>query len=371
MRVEALKLGPSDEVLRKDVARKYGEICEEIYLKGTYLLGFYTQTLEYALQLKFGKKTLAMSSATDCTEALLRAMGSPSVIFPALSFPSSVLAALKAGCPVGFVDVDWRTMTIDEDELRDAIKSEYMMGAMEVVFFASYVAGGGYANMQKLSELGATVVEDISHSFGAMVDGREAGMWGDHVVGSLVATKPFQAGTGGFVMTSNEDVFKRMEMMREYGRDSSLGSGVLSERGGSWRMSEMEAAAARMNMMYTVDLELEERRTVLRRYEDRLPNLFKWPENVSPNGYRASLIVSDYQYWKDELAKRDIGVVGRVYDRPVTEQPIFHGSFEKMPKAKEWCDHHICLPCYARLTVDEQNYVINAVKEIENEQGNA
>jgi dTDP-4-amino-4,6-dideoxygalactose transaminase len=68
---------------------------------------------------------------------------------------------------------------------------------------------------------GIKVMEDAAHSFGAAVDGRRIGGFGDATVFSFYATKCITTGDGGLVTTANQDMADKLQLLSFHGMDGN------------------------------------------------------------------------------------------------------------------------------------------------------
>ena len=368
MVVKGMKMG-----INAKTATVYGHICAEIATSGQFVLGAWTMEMETIAAHEFKAPAVAYSCCTDATTAALRAINCKVLIMPALSFSSSILAAEAAGVEeLLFIDCDEKGINIEE--LMWTLES---CKGKDITFLLSHFGGGVYPNSFEACTLvrnsGGFIIEDFSHSWGAFIrptendPERRAGMFGDIAVASLFATKPIHCGVGAVIIDHTEGskyhpIFK---MMREYGRDNTHGTSILNYRGGSWRMSEMEAALFCCNYSGYAN-EREERIKRMEHYNSELPNMIDlFSYGIVPNGYRAFYRTEKPEELTAYLKSKGISLVGRVYDAPVTASPIFAAYNEYHKEAQYWCDTTVCLPLYATLTEEEQNYVIKTIRDFE------
>jgi len=369
--ISGLKLGtPSYET----AAVAFGAACESIYKSGTFVLGEFTDRMEKVIGEELGGTAIAFSSCTDATQAVLFASDCKYLLVPTMAFPSTIIAADRADCEVELFDVDCERMeyplTHIEDRLRSLKANNIVNGNIGVLL--SHFGGGSWMQCHHLAHIcdthGVELIEDISHSWGATVYDRKVGTFGDFVVGSLFATKQLHSGTGAFFVDRTPDTLldSRMRRLREYGRSHSHGTNFIKYPGGSWRISEMEAALFLLNESDAVE-EAEARRGVLERYGNEL-SMYEWPDEIVPNGYRAFYRTEWPEEMADALKDRGIGLVGKVFDCPVQDVPYVadqHLSIYDFGQALKWCNSHICLPCYSRMTDREVEQVIKEVKNAE------
>ena len=64
-------------------------------------------------------------------------------------------------------------------------------------------------------------MEDAAHSFGAAVDGRRLGGFGDATVFSFYATKCITTGDGGLVTTANQEMADKLHLLSFHGMDGN------------------------------------------------------------------------------------------------------------------------------------------------------
>lgn len=365
MEVKGMKMGMSPAL-----STYYGNVCANIAASGQFILGNWTKTMELNASEDLGGEAIAYSCATDATTAVLRAINCKVLIMPALAFSSSILAAENAGVhDLRFVDCDENGIKVDE--LLWAL--DHTKGT-KPVFLLSHFGGGMYPNSLAVCDImdsyGGLVVEDFSHSWGAYqlpsdeTKTRRAGTFGDISIASLFATKPVHCGVGAIII-DRFGITDTLRMMREYGRDNLHGTSILMHRGGSWRLSEMEAALFCITHAKAPE-ERSNRIKLLRKYCDELPGMINaFDHGIVPNGYRAFYRTLYPEILTKFLKEKGISLVGKVYDDIVTASPIFAKYHEILPFAEKWCKTTICLPLYADLKEEEQGYVIECVREFE------
>ena len=92
------------------------------------------------------------------------------------------------------------------------------------------------------------VIEDAAESFGAKLNGRKVGTFGDAAMFSLCQTKVFTTGEGGFIVTDSQEIYERLKLIRSHGRAEEANYFSSSEYmdyitlGYNFRMSTITAA---------------------------------------------------------------------------------------------------------------------------------
>ena len=129
------------------------------------------------------------------------------------------LAIEEAGLKPLYIDVDPGTATISYDKLNNAINNND--GFIHSIIIDSPF--GYMTEITKITELGIPLIEDISNSFGASIEEKKSGSFGDYIIMNMDPDKIITAGTGTFVAVKSK---KNRDMLRnrvlEYDKDIFL-----------------------------------------------------------------------------------------------------------------------------------------------------
>lgn len=117
-----------------------------------------------------------------------------SVIVPAYGCPTTVQSVLAAGLTPVFCDVDPETLDLDRTALHRLVETS---GARIIIATHLY---GLAQDVRDLRQMPVVVVEDAAQAFGAQLDGRMVGTWGDAGLYSLGRGKCLPAGHGGIIV---------------------------------------------------------------------------------------------------------------------------------------------------------------------------
>jgi len=141
------------------------------------------------------------------------------VICPSYTWICSVSPALMLMARPVFCEIDPDTLLIDPEDARERI-TERTRAIIAVHLW------GNPCNMDALMKLsqetGVPVIEDCSHSHGAMYRSRPLGSIGHAGAWSLQGTKPVSAGEGGMFGTNDVDVFERACLIGQVNRVAGL-----------------------------------------------------------------------------------------------------------------------------------------------------
>ena len=148
----------------------------------------------------------AVANGTVSMELCLVAWGigpGDEVIVPAASFMATATAVHNVGATVVYVDIDPKTLNIDNEKVADAITGKTK------AIIAVHI-GGQPCDMDPLMELAKKhdikVLEDAAQAHGAIYKGRKVGSLADAASFSFQQSKNLQSGEGGMVVSNDMDL---------------------------------------------------------------------------------------------------------------------------------------------------------------------
>ena len=158
---------------------------------------------------------IMMCNATVALEIAMRALGlAGEVIVPSFTFIATAHAAQWQQIKPVFCDIDPRTHNIDPREVERAITSR-TTGIVGVHVWGRPCDIGALAEIAGRRRL--KLLFDSAHAFGCSYRGRMIGGFGDAEVFSFHATKFFNTFEGGAVATDDDDLARRIRLMKNFG----------------------------------------------------------------------------------------------------------------------------------------------------------
>jgi len=152
-----------------------------------------------------------------CSSALLTIFESldigfgDEVIIPALTWVATATSVVNVNAIPVLVDVDPTTLCIDPEKVEQSITADTK--AIVPVHLYS-----GMANMRKLLKISdkyqIPIIEDCAHVHGAKWQDKRAGSIGIAGAFSMQQGKALTAGEGGAVTTNDENIARRVELLR-------------------------------------------------------------------------------------------------------------------------------------------------------------
>ncbi len=326
------------------------------------------------------------AACNSCTAALhlsLVALGlqpGDEVITTPLTFCASVNAIIHAGCTPVLADVDPVTMNIDPDCIRKKITKRTK--AILPVHFA-----GRACNMDAImaiaEEHDLKVVEDCAHAIETTYKGRHAGTFGDFGCFSFYVTKNVCTGEGGMVMARTEEDIKNVKILGLHGMsadawkrfsDDGYKHYQVVHAGFKYNMMDLQAAIG-IHQLKKVEEYYIRRKEIWEMYQEAfktMPVGQPAPDEADcRHAYHLYTLMIDPVYSgidRDQLLVRltKEGIGAGVHYLSIPEHPYYRDRFgwklEDTPQAVALGRQTISLPLSAKLTDDDVNDVIKAVK---------
>src|SRR5262245_58441422 len=151
-------------------------------------------------------------SGTFAIELALRALKigpGDEVILAAYDFIGNFNDVIAVGARPVLIDIDPNNWNLDPELIAQAISPSTR------AVLVSHLHGG-VVPMKRVVEVareyGIRVMEDACQMPGALIDGREAGTWGDVGVISFGGSKLLSAGRGGALLTSSSEIRQRAQV---------------------------------------------------------------------------------------------------------------------------------------------------------------
>jgi len=332
--------------------------------------------------------TVAVCNATAALHIAAMALGvkpGDNVICTPMTFASSANCIRFCGGNVKFVDINPDTYLLDLDKLKETLaaspKGTYK--GMVLVDFAGYPF-----NMEEYrkvaDEYGMWILEDGCHAPGAWFTdstGERSYVgnchYSDITVFSFHPVKHITTGEGGIATTCNKFLYDKMSLYRTHGitHDPAMMEKCdggwyyeMQELGYNYRITDFQAALG-TSQLKRARKNVEIRRELVHKYNEAFKDVkgIKTPfEAVNVyHAYHLYIIqVEDRKGLYDFL--RANKVYAQVLYYPLHLMPYYKQFGNKegdLPVVEEYYKHCIALPMFPTLTDEEQDWVIEKVKE--------
>lgn len=321
--------------------------------------------------------TTSGTTALDMASLLCDLKPGDEVILPSFTFSSSATAFAIYGAKLVFVDVRPDTMNIDETKIEAAITDRTR------VILAMHYAGVA-CEMDAIMDIARRhnllVVEDAAQGVMSTYKGKALGTIGDFGCYSFHETKNYSMGEGGAVLVNNPAYVERAEILREKGTNRSkfyrgqVDKYTWVDIGDSFLPSELNAAYlwAQLEMADEIN---NDRLSSWHRYWNAFQDLAAAGRVTLPTIPTDCVHNAHMFYIKcKDLAERtalisflkERDILAVFHYVPLHSAPAglrfgrFHGE-DRYTTAES--DRLVRLPLYYKLTTEDQDRVIKAVRD--------
>ena len=320
---------------------------------------------------------------TSCTHALEMAAllcdikEGDEVIMPSYTFVSTADAFVLRGAHIVFVDIRPDTMNIDETKIEAAITEKTK--AIAVVHYAG-VACEMDTIMDIANRHNLLVVEDAAQGVMSEYKGRALGTIGTFGCYSFHETKNYSMGEGGALVINDPKYIERAEIFREKGTDRSkyyrgqVDKYRWMDFGSSYLPSDMNAAYLYAQLEIADEIN-EKRLSDWNKYfealkplaDEGLIELPYIPNDREHNAHMFYIKCKDMTVrtqFIDFMKQSDILTVFHyvpLHSAPAGEK--FGRFFKEDVYTTKESDRLVRLPMYYSLTKEDQDYIIEKIKE--------
>jgi dTDP-4-amino-4,6-dideoxygalactose transaminase len=327
------------------------------------------------------KYAVATTSCTTALHAALSVSGIGSgdeVIVPSLSFIATANSVVHCGAAPVFVDIDPETCNIDASKIEEAIteKTKAIMPVHQMGLPADLDPIKKIADKYNL-----IVIEDAACAIGSEYKGKRIGSHGNTACFSFHPRKVITTGEGGMITTNDPDIAERLRRFRHHGMSVSdierhMANKIIIETypelGYNYRMTDMQAAMG-IEQLKRLPFIIEKRREIAGIYDKELSKI---PHIKVPKV--PSYAFHNYQsYWIELLMSAPVdsntlmskllekGIATRRSIMAIHMETCYKG-YSRMPllNTEKITMNTILLPLYPTLSVEEQLFIINSIKEI-------
>lgn len=332
---------------------------------GWLILGPEVRNFEHAFSDYVGAAhCVGVANGTDAIEIGLRAVGVEAgdlvaTVANAGGYTSTAVRAI--GATPWFMDVDPATYLVTAAGVSAAIRAG--VKALVVTHLYGLALEEIVAIGAACKEAGIFLVEDCAQAHGARVGSKRAGSFGDIGCFSFYPTKNLGAlGDGGAVVTSDDGLATRIELLRHYGWEAKYRIGAVGGRNS--RLDEVQAAVL-MAFLDDLDDTNARRRDIANRYSTEIDNDKIQTPRARGEEYVAHLYVIRSGH-RDTLRDHllDHGIATDIhYPIPDHRQSVFGERFAglRLCNTEMLAREILTLPCYPEIPDEHISHVISVL----------
>ena len=272
-----------------------------------------------------------------------------------------------------FIDSEKETWNMDPKALEKAFEKYPHPKAVIVVYL--------YGTPAKIDEIkaicdkhGVPLVEDAAESLGATYKGKQTGTFGKYGIYSFNGNKIITTSGGGMLVSEDEERIAKVRFWVTQSREKARHY-EHKEIGYNYRMSNIVAGIGR-GQLKVLDLRIKQKTEIYNRYKEGLKEITDIefqpiPENTVPNHWLTAITVKENLKVKPldiMVALEKENIESRPVWKPMHMQPVFANcdfvKVEENAVGKDLFERGVCLPSDTKMTEEEQNRVIEIIKEL-------
>jgi len=349
--------------IKDEIERGFADTIEHCsFILGPNVQAFEKETAEYLGV----KHAIACASGTDALHLALLAEGigpGDEVITSAFTFIATAEAIKYVGAIPVFVDIDAKTFNITAANIEKAITSK-TKAVLPVHLF------GQPADMPAIKALcdlhGLKLIEDCAQSFGAAINSKQTGSFGDTAGFSFFPSKNLGCfGDGGLVTTNSDQAAAKIKQYRNHGSDVRYYHDVI---GYNSRLDELQAVVLRAKLK-RIDQYNAARRHAAHLYSQLLADLpltTPYEDNIGVHVYHQYTLLSDR---RDEImaALQASQIACAVYyPVPLHKQNVFKADYAdiSLPVTEQVAAQCLSLPICSSLSDDSIHKIVGVIRQV-------
>lgn len=348
------------------------------------------KTVAKLLGVKYG---IGLNSGTSAIHLALKLAGvkpGVKVACTDMTFAATVNPVSYEGGEQVLIDSEYDTWNMDPKALEKAFK---LYPDIKVVIVADL-----YGTPAKLDELkniteshGAIFIEDAAESLGATYKGKASGSFGYYNAISFNGNKIITGSSGGMLLSDDDDALSKAKFWSTQARED-VPWYQHEEIGYNYRMSNVIAGVVRGQLPHLYE-HIQQKKDIYYRYKEGLKDLpvsmNPFMEDIMEPNYWLSCILIDKEamcpqertettaiYYKEksgtscptelyeQLMSRNVQC--RPIWKPMHMQPVYKNrkfvSVREKAVDEDIFDRGLCLPSDNKMTVEEQERIIEIIK---------
>lgn len=341
---------------------------------------------DFSAYIGGGVESISVNSATAGLHLALEALGvgpGDEVLTTPYTFTATGEVIRYLGAHPVFVDIDPKTFNIDPAKIEEKITAKTK--AIIPVHFA-----GLSCDMDLIIAIARKhnlkIVEDAAHALPTLYNGKIIGsLESDITVFSFYATKTITTGEGGMIVTRNADLAKRMRVMRLHGISRDAFDRYTSTKpswfyeviapGFKYNLTDI-ASSMGIHQLKKSDRFQTRREEMAKLYLKELADLpLEMPPVAQGEGNKHAWHLFVLRLKTDKISRADFiakmaekGIGCSVHFIPLHLHPYWKETYnlspEDFPMAMKNYENAVSLPMYTKMTNEDQERVIAAVREV-------
>jgi dTDP-4-amino-4,6-dideoxygalactose transaminase len=354
----------------------------DVLESGWLTMGAVTQNFEEEFKQYTGAKhAFAVSNATVALHMACQGLGighGDEVIVPSLTFVATANAVRYTGATPIFADIN------GENDLTISLASIQKLVTPKTKAIIVMHYGGFSCDMQQImvwaKDHHLMVIEDAAHAVGSFLENRHLGTWGVAGCFSFFSNKNLSTGEGGMIITDDDDLAEKFQLMRSHGMTSltwdrhqgHAWSYDVVGLGYNYRIDEIHSAIGR-EQLRKLNANNLRRREISIRYRELLSELtpeliipFENHKGVSAHHIMPVILPKMINRLRFMEKMKEQGIQTSIHYPPIHLFTSFNNSFIRLDQLKNTenvASREVTLPLYPLLTDIQVEKVVFSVQK--------
>ena len=220
---------------------------KKVLKSGNFVMGKKVKAFEKKFAKHFNSKHAIMVNSGSSANLLMltliryfpeflkkKKIKNPNIIVPAVGWSTSYFPISQSGFKLKFIDINIKTLNLDEDKLKKAIDKN-------TIAILSINLLGNPCNYEKINKIvkknNLILLEDNCESLGATFNKKYCGTMGLMGTHSLFFAHHMQTMEGGMILTNNKKISDILRSLRAHGwaRDLSPGNKIYKKKNDAFK----------------------------------------------------------------------------------------------------------------------------------------
>ena len=326
---------------------------DEIFNSGNLAEGIWnTKISEFTKDLTGAKTALPTNSNGSGMVALMTIYrhyyGRTNVLIQSNTMYGVKTMVFASGCNLsGYIQCQLTSLMPSLQDVELSIKNMNQIEKEKTIIVLSHIGGIINPDIENIAllcrEENIILLEDAAHSFGATLNGKHSGLFGDAGVYSFYATKAIPVGEGGIVVTNNREIGEMIKDFSIYDRfKQKLGVG------NNIRISEVQALLA-FSVVKEWENIVANKSLIAKKYMDACDKTSISYITQNKNGHKGN-------YYKFIVYSSDAPISEAFPTLTTTTSPVYDYAIG-VPNSL--AGYHACLPIWYGQEKDITNKVVS------------
>lgn len=282
------------------------------------------------------------------------------VITTPFSWVATCSSILWENCTPVFVDIDPKTFNLDPNKIEAAVNHR-TCAIMPVHVFSNPCDVEAIDTIAEKHSL--KVIYDAAHAMCVDYKGKSVLEYGDISATSFHATKLFNTGEGGGLITSNDELHEQIKRIRFFGHDDTKD---IIEDGCNGKMTEIHAALGLVNLKHLDDVRAK-RRAIFESYFEALEDVdFIIWQKIDKEAYNFSYMPivfdSEERLLETDAKLKAHNIFGRRYFYPSLNTLKAVAPYAAMPISEDISKRIMCLPSHNGVNEEMIAQIVEIIK---------